>query len=113
VEAQNLNLELIRRPLLARPAVEAHLVVLQQHRQVLSQNMPNVVFQGRGPTIVVGEDETILGDPGDYLVLVEVSGQVDGTDSDPTLLHRPWRPRARRLLSFRFRKRGKAEEPQR
>ena len=82
LETQNVNLELIGWPLLGRPGVQGYLIGLQQHRQVLSQHVRNVVFQGLCPTIVLGQGKTILGDPGNYLVLIEVSGQVDGPDAD-------------------------------
>ena len=106
----NVNLELIDWPLLARPGVQAHLIGLQQHRQVLSQHLPNVVFQGLCPTIVVGEGETILGDPGNYLVLIEVSGQVDGPDARSASCARPGRTRVAGLLSSGFRKRAEGKE---
>ena len=58
LEAQYVDLDLIGWPLLGRPGVQAYLIGPEQDRQVVSQHLPNVVFQGLCPTIVVGQSKT-------------------------------------------------------
>jgi hypothetical protein len=86
--------------------LQGYLLGLQKHRQILSQHVRKVVCQGLCPSIVVGQGNTILGDPGNYLVLIEVSGQVDRPEPDRRL-HRPWRADDLRFPGFRKRAEGK------
>ena len=75
----------------------------------MSQHLPNVVFQGVCPTIIAGESNTILGDPSNYLVLIQISRQLDG----PHAYRRPrqpWRVRGRGLLSSGSWKRAEGKE---